>query len=238
MPVPSTRILVTGATGSGKSTLLRDWLLPAVPRALILDSLGECWEWPDVAAVPTVAQAADLLIAGHPRVVLSATADELARLPALLAPDTPTAPNLPRAVGGLALVHNEVDQIAPNGRTLPAWANLWHRGRHVGLSILAATRRAATVDRLVSSQSDVLVSCAQQEPRDLNYLADAMPPAVMAPIPSLPPLEAVVYFTREHPRRAVWLAPDPPYVPGVPPSGTYVEVATWSESGGWAEGAA
>jgi hypothetical protein len=232
--VASPHAFVAGATGSGKSTLLRTYLLPPVPRALILDQLGDpAWEAiADHPTVTTTSAAIRALGAGHRRVILTVATDDLQaeggewhRLAKVLAPDTPDQPSLGRALGGLTVATDEADLLAPNGRTPGWWQSVWRRGRHHGVGIYAATQRASAVDRLVSAQSEVVISCQQHEPLDRKYLGAIWPPDVGAALDHLAPFGALQWEASA--RRASLLAPDGP--------GQYVVTATWVPLAGWTD---
>lgn len=232
--MPSPHAFIAGATGSGKSTLLRTYLLPEVPRALLLDQLGdpELLALADGPVVTSTAAAVRALGAGQRRVVLTVASDDLHaeggewhRLAKLLAPDTPDQPSLGRAVGGLAVVTDEADLVAPNGRTPGWWQSVWRRGRHHGVGMYAATQRASAVDRLVSAQSELVISCQQHEPIDRKYLAAVWPPDVGAALEGLPLHGALQWEATA--RRASILVPAGP--------GAYDVVAVWTLPTGWTD---
>ena len=77
--MPSPHAFIGGATGSGKSTVLRTLLLPAAPRALILDQMGDpAWEQvADHPVVTTTSAAIRALGGGARRVVLTVNDPDL-----------------------------------------------------------------------------------------------------------------------------------------------------------------
>lgn len=226
---PSSRIFLAGATGAGKSTVLRDYLLPTAPRALLLDQLGECWTWPGVVVTRTTQEAITRLAQDHRRVVLTARDrdTEWAALAAALLPEHPETPNLGDACGGLTVICGEAAMIAPNGNLDPAWADVWVRSRHVGLSLWAASQRPQQVDRIVTSQSDVIIACQLYGARERLYLTEEIPEAAL-PFASVP---RYGFLQWEHiARRCTLLAPRTP-----PPAATWAAVATFDDraGGGW-----
>jgi hypothetical protein len=196
---PSQRIFVTGGTGSGKSKLLRDLWLPRVPRALILDHTGE-WEQLKGAQI---AESFPALLrelrraAARPRwrVVAHLTQDDRERLADLLVPAVVKRGSYALEVGGMALVDDEVSQTA-DGSSPPKVRGLWERGRHAGLTILAATQRPAQVARIVTSQSQWLGVCRLHEPNDVKYLRDALSPEAIAALEQLPEYGAILWDNR------------------------------------------
>lgn len=175
-PPPSRRDYVAGPTGSGKTHLLRVWARP-FPRQLVLDTTGE---WANLQGFAgEVAWAGDRVklhaalqrFAALPRwrVVVPTSALEPEELVAMLVPMfQPNRASFTKAVGGLALVIDEAAEIAMNV-TASKVRPLWLRGRHHGLSVLAASQRAADVGRMVTSQSERVAITRMMEPIDLAY---------------------------------------------------------------------
>ena len=94
-------------------------------------------------------------------------------------------PFLCEAVAGIGdpslptlLVVDEVDQmdtpqsVGADGRGIDVlpFRRLVNYGRHVGVSIAVASRRAAAVSRNLTAQATEIVSFRQSEPRDVDYL--------------------------------------------------------------------
>jgi len=93
---------------------------------------------------------------------------------------------------GMVLVVDEIDQFAGSVRP-PAPAELLrviHLGRHRGIRVLAAARRAADVSRALTSQADRVVSFRQTEPGDLKYLRSL----IGADVAALPKLRRLCYL--------------------------------------------
>src|SRR3954471_10760723 len=117
-PPASSRVFACGVTGSGKTRALRRLWLDRPPRALILDATGE-WlsekgarlahDWPELIAELRRA-------AGRPRWRLVAPSDELdpVDLVELLLTWRAGALPYPRAVGGMALLVDELSAFAHN----------------------------------------------------------------------------------------------------------------------------
>jgi hypothetical protein len=208
-PPPSTRVLATGATESGKSSALRALFAVRYPRVLVLDFLGTEWpQWEHAQVVENFAQLRALLgqLAARPAWRIVCNFDEgsadVAQLVALLGPKPKGIP-FPRAAGGMTFLCDEVDLLYPLNANEPGTRSLWARGRHAGLTILAATQRLPQVHRVVSAQSQWLVICRQHEPSDLEAIARRVPPSVLEEVWKLEPFGAVIYRTdRGHPGRA------------------------------------
>lgn len=73
-------------------------------------------------------------------------------------------------VGNVVLVVDEIDAVSSPTSVPPSLARAIRYGRHRGLSIIASSRRAAEVPRLLTSQADEIISFNQSEPTDLDYL--------------------------------------------------------------------
>jgi hypothetical protein len=110
-------------------------------------------------------------------------------------------PNVDRspvlAMGGMVLLLDEVDLIAPTGGAPEVIRNLYRRSRHVRLSIVSVTQRPANVLREVSAQSTQVLAYRLTEPRDLDYLADLMRWDHQQ-------VGQFVRWTRQHQHGAVW----------------------------------
>lgn len=213
MPPASKRAFVAGATGSGKSFFLRRVLLPLERRAIILDTTGDfianrrdleasgtvavAETWDDVVAtLPRLAAARDRW-----RLVTFLSQAECVELAGALLPERLfTGKSVARALGGCALVCDELSQFAPHNADEKI-LNLWRRGRHVGLTILGASQAPADVSPVVRGMSRYLVLFHLHEPNALGYFARMIPPAILAAHETLGPHECIVFDTEA---RAGW----------------------------------
>jgi hypothetical protein len=214
--IPSARYFVSGSTGSGKTHALRRLVLPRLQRVVLVDFVGE-WErrrreLPGRVVVTTSldeTRAALRKVAGLGRwsVVAQLAPDEFPTLARWLVPTqfADSSPVFVRAVGGCALLCDELDLIAYHAAP-PEVLALWRRGRHVGLTICAATQAPSGVHPLVRGMSRYLVLCQMHEANSIKYFAGVLPPDVVARLQSLPPREVLVFDT--HTRRTVHLAAD------------------------------
>lgn len=75
-------------------------------------------------------------------------------------------------VNNYTLVLEEVDRYARPNSANPDILKLVRYGRHGSRSIIFISRRPAAVSRELTSQSDVLITFRQQEPRDIEYLKE------------------------------------------------------------------
>lgn len=210
-PVPSTRAVAMGITGSGKTTILRSLFVDPAPRVIALDVTGE---WEGLPGFPHVARSLDGLLRalehfGRERarrwhIAAQLGDDETQELARLLVPEMAPRTGLAAAWNGLALAVDEADTFAPQSAESHVRA-LWKRGRHAGLSIYAATQRASSCHRDVTSQSRWLVVTQTHEPRDLAYLRSLLPAAAYQAVEQLPRYHAVL-FDALH-RRAYELDP-------------------------------
>jgi len=198
-PPPSQRDFIAGPTGSGKTHLLMVWAR-RYPRQLVLDVTGE-WSNPrhfegevHWAADRVQLEKALDKVASLPRwrVVVPTERLDPEELTRLLVPiHRPGRSSFPRAVGGMALVIDEAAELASHADARKVRA-LWLRGRHHGLSILAATQRAADVGRMVTSQSERVAVLQTGEPLDLGYWRQALRPEWYEAVLALGYREALV----------------------------------------------
>jgi hypothetical protein len=156
--------VIFGRRGCGKSTLMRS-RIATIPRILVFDTLGE---YSDLGIVVrdrlTLIDTVELKQSGLFRIVFAPIDEE---------PQAAFDTFLQTAwiCGNVYLAIDEVEQFAsPISLGLSFRRNLSY-GRHRGLSLLTASRRAAEVPRLLTSQADEIISFNQTEPRDIQYLA-------------------------------------------------------------------
>lgn len=197
-------VVVTGAgrKGAGKTTLLWHRFACAFPRKITLDVSAEARELdPDVIEVVGPAELRRALRwvtqrgarAWH--IGLTLEQSDQREVFALLAPRlAPGQVSVTRALGGVALVCGEIDDVAPNAGADPDVKAAWKRGRHHALSLLTATQRPAEMARVVSSQADVLfaIGC-MDEPSEYGFWRRTISPAIADRIAALREHEAVIY---------------------------------------------
>ncbi len=192
---PSLRAFVSGTTGSGKSTLLRNLFVARYPRSIILAHTPD-WGEPDALSLGQLAGRLRK-VAGRDlwRIVVALDEpEEISELAELLAPRSLARRSLALAFGGVALVVDELAEIA--GRAADSHiTGLWRRGRHAGLTIFGGTQRPADVARIVTAMSQWLAVCATHEPADLAYFRGILPPPAMQAIDQLPPYGALLWET-------------------------------------------
>jgi hypothetical protein len=155
-------VCVFGRRGCGKTTQIRA-RIERLSRILIFDSLGEYGE--DATQFDSLD---DLLgeLQEHERGVFRLS---------FLAYDDPdyAFEVLCRAawvVGDVTLIVDEVDLVTSPISVPDPFRKLVAYGRHRAVSIIAASRRAACVPRLLTSQADEILSFNQSEPTDQEYL--------------------------------------------------------------------
>lgn len=177
-PAPSVRAFITGNSGSGKTTLANRLYLAKMPRVLILDLTGE-WE----GKVDASTYSLDELVQtvrnlarerGRWRVALALDPNELEALVAWLVPVPEVKRSPILAVGGAALLVDEVDLLAPPGTASTPIRTLYRRSRHVGLTVVSTTQRPANVSREVSAQSNHAIALTLNENRDVDYITRLM----------------------------------------------------------------
>lgn len=100
-------------------------------------------------------------------------------------------------VGDCVMVVDEVDQISSATVVPPELAKNLRYGRHRKISVIAASRRAADVPRLITSQADELISFNQTEPRDLKYIEEYAGQDFARRTLTLPRYKALIYRSFE-----------------------------------------
>lgn len=201
-PPPSTRVTIVGRTGSGKSTALLALFAERYPRVVVLDHLGTQWpRWEGVRVVYRFAEAVAWLRTTAARAkrwrlvcCFPQESDDVTALFQLMAPDPRLGGGFPRAVQGVALLNDELSQVA-GPSCAPVIRAAWSQGRHVGLTVLGASQRISQVARIVTASTEWLGVCQQHEPLDMEVVAAYLPAQGMAAVAQLPPFGLVLYNT-------------------------------------------
>jgi hypothetical protein len=169
-------VFVTGKTGSGKTSFLWARYLSKAPRVLAIDQTGE-WVAREDALGAVVADglsetlAALREVAGRPRwwVIAVLDNDDIEALAEILLPRGRLLDGPVSKLGGFALYLDEVDKVVgPYGAS--SLRDLWRRGRHAGLSVLAATQRIGNVSKEVTSQADTIGVLSLHDVADVQYI--------------------------------------------------------------------
>lgn len=200
---------VVGRKGSGKSRLLSSVYVREHNRVITLDQTGEAREtYPHAIEAFGLKSVYETIGELHFSPFVNSPARRRWHVIAILDPDEAPAlfdqlappyssrrPSLSAALGGVCVESGEVDVIAPASGTDRRITNAIARGRHYALSMLFATQRPHQCARMLSSQSDHLVSFAMHEPRDLAWLANAGGQAFARTVRRLPKYWHVRYVS-------------------------------------------
>jgi len=173
--MPAGCTFIAGQTGMGKTLWLRAHLA-SIPRFIVYDHMAELGGIAGARTVYTLAEAlayvqanrSGMLRLVYQEIPTPASFDFICRL-ALLA-------------GDLYVVVDELDQFAGSLRPAPsaAFLNTIHRGRHRGVAVIGASRRAAEVARTFTSQCRRFIIFRTTEPNDLKYLRSIVGDPVLA----------------------------------------------------------
>lgn len=201
-PPPSTRVTIVGRTGSGKSSALLTLFAERYPRVVVLDHLGTQWPaWKGAQVVYRFGDAVRWLRTTAPKArrwrlvcCFPQESEDVEQLFQLLAPDPRLGGGFPKALGGVALLSDELVKVAHT--SCPAIVrDAWSNGRHVGLTILGATQRPSQVARIVTASTEWLGVCQQHEPLDMEVVAAYLSPDAMREVEQLPRFGLVLYNT-------------------------------------------
>ena len=179
LPPGSIRGVAFGRSGSGKTEYLKRVWIPRIPRLVIVDQTGE-WRTEEekhggrADGLPAVLAAIKERAPGSTwRLVADLDREELEELSAILLPRGAIDRAPSRLLGGMGLMLDEVDQVAPvNGSA--GIRSLFRRGRHAGLTIISASQRPGNVSKEVTAQCDFIAVLALHERNDVAYLESVM----------------------------------------------------------------
>lgn len=186
-PTDGRNVLVTGTTGSGKTA----WTMQQVGsarRLLVWDALGEWSQRGLVAAVPSLRQLGERVVAD----VGKRGAFALGYTGQVTKPGFETFCQLAwvwlRAGHGSVLVVEELADVTTPGRAPPSWGEICRKGRHVGASVYAITQRPAESDKTILANAAAVHCGRMAYPRDRAYMADVLD-VPQSDITALAPLE-------------------------------------------------
>lgn len=175
--IPTVRALIAGNSGSGKTTLAWHLYLKQMPRILVIDQTGEWNGKVDVETdtLPDLVDAIrELARKGRWSVSYSLLDDRYEDLVDWLIPVPEIAGSPSIAVGGMTLLNDEVDLLAPFGPPSRHIRTLYRRSRHAGLSVLSLTSAPGNVSKEVARQSTHRIALFLDEPADIKYMTEAM----------------------------------------------------------------
>lgn len=190
--------VVTGRKGQGKSHVL-ELYARQFPRRIVLDFTGEHRaDVPPALVAWSLADAVRILqhVAKHRRwtVVLELHPRYVPRLLRVIMP-MGAATGYSVAVGGVAIVCGEINEIAPNHQGIAdEVAAMFSRGRHHWLSVLAAARTSTEINKIVTSQADVICAFRQHQEADVRRIAELMGPRAVPALHDLGRYEYLRYF--------------------------------------------
>lgn len=156
--------VVLGRRGCGKTTLIKG-LVAIQPRLLIFDTLAEYQSSGRVfrSFVPMLTYVQSRQYIQFRAVFQPVETQDLEQ-------SFSDFMRLCWIVGNCIIVVDEIDQVASPVSIPNELAKNLRYGRHRKLFVIAASRRAADVPRLITSQADELISFNQTEPRDIAYI--------------------------------------------------------------------
>lgn len=148
-----------GKKGSGKTELVKK-IIPKFDRLIIVDNLREydgliAYEYEELYA--HISEFRDFK---KFKIVFRPTSDD----------DKDQFFKLMTTVNNFTLILEEVDYYATPMSIEPDLLHNIKYGRHYGRNLIYIARRTSEVSRFLTSQSDLIISFIQQEPRDLDHL--------------------------------------------------------------------
>jgi len=181
-------VTVMGMKGSGKTTLVRE-LVAERRKVLIIDTACDYSPKRDGVTVFHEWEAGLRALAETPK--LSRYRYALRGLPDECLDYLRVAFELP----GVLVVLEEAPYYCSPAKLPAEVARLVLQGRHRSIDQVYVTQRPSLVHRNVTAQSDILVSFAQHEPRDLKYLEQVAGAEFAERVQGLRDFQVAVHFT-------------------------------------------
>lgn len=151
---------VLGKKGSGKSFFTKKVLIPLFPRLIIIDPLDE-YNYFYAYDLKTVVE-----------VTKANWASKKKQFRIVYRPLDEHEDLFFKFVYGLSditVLIEEVDGYS-NGKVIdPYLERLYKYGRHKNINLICISRRPAEIGRLLTAQSDIIISFLQTEKRDIDY---------------------------------------------------------------------
>jgi len=179
--------VVLGRRGCGKTTLIKG-VIASRPRLLVFDTLAEYGRSGKVfRSIPPLIDYVEANAYGQFRAVYQPVETQD------LETDFSDFMRLAWIAGANTIVVDEIDQVSSPSSVPDQLARNLRYGRHRKMFVIAASRRAADVPRLITSQADELYTFNQTEPRDIQYIAEFAGKDFAQRTLSLPLYKALVY---------------------------------------------
>lgn len=159
-------IVVTGQRGKGKTTYIKN-TIENYDRVIIFDLLGEfsyyetALNLEDFFSLLSKKRKEDFFIINYYN-------------PKNTENDFNIICKVINKLNDIMFVVDELDYFCSANYIPKEFSEIIKRGRHQNLNILIATRRPHEIPRLVTSQLTDFITFRQIEPRDLNYIKDAV----------------------------------------------------------------
>jgi hypothetical protein len=179
-------VTVIGVKGSGKTCMIRE-LCADLPRLLVYDPRGQLPEcgvvFMSIGEVVEYLRTKDNFKKRY-RVVFQPLNDGETLQFFLIAAQ----------LRDYVLAVDEGSMIASPTSINPQFDHIIRYGRHDGVSVLSGARRAAELPRILTSQSDAFIVFKQHEPRDVEWLTDAVGSETAKSVQDLQGHDRVVFW--------------------------------------------
>lgn len=155
-------ISVFGKKGYGKTTFIKKYLLPKYQKKIILDTMEEYHNDKSLvtgSALETVEIVEYMLEQEKDfTIVQQSSFNEYEQLLDVVI-----------QIPELTLVIDEIDKFGEPNSIHPALKELYNTARHYQINLIGASRRPNQVNRIITSQSDLIIIFHTSEPSDLIY---------------------------------------------------------------------
>ena len=151
-------ITILGKKGSGKSYFVKNTIVPLFPRLLIIDPLDE-YHYYYVYSLP---EFVGILKENY-------TKNKFRLVYRPLDENEDLFFKFVFSLENVTLIIEEVDGYANGKQTDKYLEKLFKYGRHKNINLICVSRRPAEIGRLLTAQSDIIISFQQTEGRDIDY---------------------------------------------------------------------
>jgi len=155
-------VCILGKKGSGKSTLAKKYIMNSKKPVIIWDFLGEYENDVVCENLSELQKSIEYVLLKKKRLVIAVRKFTTEQFPILCC--------VAYEIGNFMFVIEEATAVCNPSYIPEEFAFCFRYGRHKGLDLLTIAQRPPEINRLLTSQSDIINVFRFTEPRDIDYI--------------------------------------------------------------------